>query len=141
MRHFSISVLKAHGSFEAYSIFFIADLVLVLGWTPTEGEQGQRITVNIDFTRRLDHYVKLRIVVGRRAIATQVRELTDQSNGRWQLEGIVPPFVKQRAVSPTVPIAVQAVNQHDVVLQSVTFGKFTYWESRAFKPFLAHFVR
>ncbi|KAF7983250.1 hypothetical protein HWV62_22868 [Athelia sp. TMB] len=107
-----------------------SDLVLVLGWTPTEGEQGQRINVNIDFTRRLDHYVKLRIVVGRRAIATQVRELSDQSNGRWKLEGIVPPFVKQRAVSPMVPIAVQVVDQHDVVLQSVTFGKFTYWESQ-----------
>jgi hypothetical protein len=67
--------------------------------------------------------------VGRRAIATQVRELADQTYGRWQLEGTVPPFARQRTLSPKVLLTAQVVNLDNVVLDSVTFGEFTYWES------------
>lgn len=107
-----------------------ADLVHVLGYTPGEGEQGVPITANINFTCQVSPVVRVRLVVGRRAIATQVRELSDQTYGRWQLEGIIPPFSKQRTMSQTVPLTVQAVNLENIVLDSVTFGEFTYWESR-----------
>jgi hypothetical protein len=104
-------------------------LILVLGYTPGEGEQGIPITANINFSCQVGPAVRVRLVVGRRAIATQVRELPDGTYGRWQLEGTVPPFSRQRTTSPKVLLTAQAVDVDDVVLDSVTFGEFTYWES------------
>lgn len=104
-------------------------LIHVLGFTPGEGEQGVPITANINFSSEVGSAVRVRLVVGHRAIATCVRELADETYGKWQLEGTVPPFAKQQTASPKVLLTVQAVNLGDVVLDSVTFGEFTYWES------------
>lgn len=103
-------------------------LVHVLGYTPGEGEQGVPITANINFAYQVGPAVRVRLIVGCRAIATQVRELNDCIHGRWQLEGVVPPFARQRSTSPKVPLTVQAVNLNNIVLDSVTFGEFIYWE-------------
>jgi hypothetical protein len=103
-------------------------LIHVLGYTPGEGEQGIPITANINFSCQVGPAVRVRLVVGRRAIATQVHELSDQTYGRWQLEGTIPPFAIQRTKSQNVVLTVQAVNFYDAVLDSVTFGEFTYRE-------------
>lgn len=104
-------------------------LIHVLGYTPGEGEQGVPITAYINFTCHIGAAVRVRLIVGRRAIATQVRELADPSYGKWQVEGIIPPFFRQQTTSPKVLLAVQAINVDNVILDSVTFGEFTYWES------------
>src|SRR5882762_3678132 len=102
----------------------VVGLIHVLGYTPGEGEQGIPITANINFSSQVGPAVRVRLVVGCRAIATQVRELADATYGRWQLEGAVPPFSRQQTTSPKVLLTVQAVNSDDVVLDSVTFGEF-----------------
>jgi hypothetical protein len=111
-------------------------LIHVLGYNPGEGEQGVPITANINFSCQVGPAVRVRLVVGRRAIATQVRELVDQTYGRWQLEGTVPPFLRQATASPKVLLTVQAINFENVVLDSVTFGEFTYWESGEYMLFI-----
>jgi hypothetical protein len=120
---------KAASSHDPAMITSGVGLIHVLGYTPGEGEQGIPITANINFSCQVEPAVRVRLVVGRRAIATQVKELIDQTYGRWQLEGTVPPFARQRTTSPKVFLTVQAVNLDNVVLDSVTFGEFTYWES------------
>ena len=72
-------------------------LIHVLGYTPGEGEQGVPITANINFTCNVGSAVRVRLIVGRRAIATQVHELADQMYGKWQVEGTVPLTLCQAA--------------------------------------------
>jgi hypothetical protein len=115
-------------------------LIHVLGYNPGEGEQGVPITANINFSCQVGPAVRVRLVVGRRAIATQVRELVDQTYGRWQLEGTVPPFLRQPTASPKVLLTVQAVNFENVILDSVTFGEFTYWESGEYILFILRWL-
>jgi len=115
-------------------------LIHVLGYNPGEGEQGVPITANINFSCQVGPAIRVRLVVGRRAIATQVRELDDQMYGRWQLEGTIPPFARQQTRSPKVLLTVQAVDFDNVVLDSVTFGDFTYWESGEYISFVLNLL-
>jgi hypothetical protein len=106
-------------------------MIHVFGYTPAEGEQGVPITVQINFTQLVDQSVFVRLVVGLKPVATRVRELTETSFGRWQLEGAAPPFDRQSSANNAtkVLITVQALNQDNAILDSVTFGEFQYWES------------
>lgn len=120
---------KAASSPRATVVTSTVGLIRVHGYTPGEGEQGVPITANISFEYYVEPTVCVRLVVGRRAIATQVRELADPSHGKWQVEGTVPPPVRQQPASPKVLLTVQAVGADNIILDSVTFGEFTYWES------------
>lgn len=106
-------------------------MIHVFGYTPAEGEQGVPITVQINFTQLVDQSVFVRLVVGLKPVATRVRELAETSFGRWQLEGAAPPFDRQSSANNAtkVLITVQALNQDNAILDSVTFGEFQYWES------------
>lgn len=104
-------------------------LIHVLGYTPGEGRQGNLITANINFVCQVGEKVLVRLIIGRRAIATQVTELPDQTYGRWQLEGIIPHFSVHRTNTAKVPLAVQALNLQGVPLDHVEFGEYTYWGS------------
>jgi hypothetical protein len=106
-----------------------AGMIHVFGYTPTEGEQDVPITVYIDFISKSYKSVYIRLVVGRKAVATQVRELVPSTLGRWQLEAAAPPFDRQSSASAKVFLTVQALDDKNSILDSVTFGEFTYWES------------
>jgi hypothetical protein len=107
-------------------------MIQVHGYTPTEGEKGVPITVHIDFNDKYHQAVYVRLVVGHKPIATRVRELFETTYGKWQLEGAAPAFAGQHSTSAKVAISVQALNEDNVVLDSFTFGEFTYWESGPF---------
>jgi hypothetical protein len=104
-------------------------MIHVFGYTPAEGEQDVPITVKINFLASSADTVYIRLVVGRKAVATQVRHLANSTTGRWQLEAAAPPFDRSNSTSARVSLSVQALDAHNSVLDSVTFGEFTYWES------------
>lgn len=104
-------------------------MIHVLGYTPTEGECGVPITVRIHFHPELAQAIYIRLVVGHQAVATKVRELPNTTYGRWQLDASAPPY-DDRTTSTKVLIAVQALNEDDAILDSVTFGEFSYWAPR-----------
>ncbi|KAH7888386.1 hypothetical protein F5I97DRAFT_1803429 [Phlebopus sp. FC_14] len=103
------------------------DILSVMSYAPAQGKEGSPIFVN--FTCKADIGaigVHIRLVVGRRAVSTQVREMAPTGYGRWQLEGSAPSFSKQRFPSVIVPLTIQAVDRENKILDSVTFGDFTY---------------
>lgn len=104
-------------------------IIHVLGYTPTEGERGVPITVRIHFHPDLADAMYVRLVVGHKAVATKVRELPGATYGRWQLDAAAPPFDRDQSASTKVLISVQALNEDNAILDSVTFGEFSYWTS------------
>lgn len=100
----------------------------VLGYTPAEGEQNIPVVVNFKCTADRAAASHIRLVVGRRAVGTKVRELGPTGYGHWQLEATVPPFSRHNSTSPNLPLTIQALADDKTVLDSVTFGEFTYWE-------------
>jgi hypothetical protein len=105
-------------------------MIQVLGYTPIEGEPGVPITVHINFHQESLEAVYVRLVVGHKAVATKVRELSNAACGKWQLEALAPLFDRQQSASAKVLVAVQALNEENSILDSVTFGEFSYWVSR-----------
>ncbi|KAG2072316.1 hypothetical protein BDR04DRAFT_1153560 [Suillus decipiens] len=101
----------------------------VLGYTPVEGEQNVPVLVNFNCTADLAAGSYIRLVVGRRAVGTKVRELGPAGYGHWQLEATVPPFSRHNSTSPNLPLTIQALADDKTLLDSVTFGEFTYQES------------
>ena len=99
------------------------DLLWVMSYTPGGGEQGTPITVNFTCNADLAIGIHIRLVVGRRAVTTQVHELDAP---HWQLTGHAPAFAKQQSASPVVPLTIQAVDKQNNVVDSVTFGDFVY---------------
>ncbi|KAI0051254.1 hypothetical protein FA95DRAFT_1570125 [Auriscalpium vulgare] len=102
----------------------------ILAYTPHEGEPGVPITVHTYFhnlypTRR----VFLRLVIGSKAIGTEIRRMSEGENETWRLEGAIPPFHIHKASSPTIAVTVQAVDSDNNILDTITFGQFTYWDS------------
>ncbi|KAF9456630.1 hypothetical protein BDZ94DRAFT_333873 [Collybia nuda] len=104
-----------------------AGIIHVLGYTPTEGEGGAPISVRIHFHPDYAETIYVRLVVGHKAVATTVRELKDQVYGRWQLDAVAPPLDKHQSPSHKVLISVQALNEENAILDSATFGEFSYW--------------
>ncbi|KAJ8587635.1 hypothetical protein M405DRAFT_821217 [Rhizopogon salebrosus TDB-379] len=106
--------------------------VHVLGYAPAEGEDSVHIVVNFKCTGGRAAGCHIRLVVGRRAVRTKVRELEPPGYGYWQLEAAVPPFVRHNSTTPNVPLTIQVVTDDDTlfddgtVVDSVTFGQFTY---------------
>ncbi|KAH9485299.1 hypothetical protein JR316_0002207 [Psilocybe cubensis] len=114
---------------EHNSVVSPAGIIHVLGYTPTEGDHGVPITVRIHFQPDLATAMYVRLVVGTKAVPTKVRLLPSVAYGRWQLHAAAPPLDKPLAPSPKVLLSVQALDDENTILDSVTFGEFTYWSS------------
>lgn len=122
------SVIVPPGSYPSVPSSSIG-ILHVLGYTPAEGEQNVPVVVNFNCTADLAAGSHIRLVVGRRAVGTKVRELGPPGHGHWQLEANVPLFSRHNATSPNLPLTIQALADDKTVLDSITFGEFTYWES------------
>ena len=122
----------------AHPVISPAGIIHVLGYTPTEGERGVPITVRIHFRPDLADAMYVRLVVGNKAVPTKVRQLHGLTYGRWQLHAAAPPFDRLQFPSTKVLISVQALNKDNAILDSVTFGEFSYWAPGNFplSPFL-----
>ena len=113
-------------------------IIHVLGYTPTEGERGVPITVRIHFHPDLADAMYVRLVVGNKAVPTRVRQLHGLTYGRWQLHAAAPPFDRLQP-STKVLISIQALNEDNAILDSVTFGQFSYWAPGIFPFFFSLF--
>ncbi|KAI9572077.1 hypothetical protein HD554DRAFT_2296495 [Boletus coccyginus] len=102
------------------------DLLWVMSYAPGEGTQGTPISVSFACKADLAVGIHIRLVVGRRAVSTQVHEIDAPGCGRWQLNGRAPSFSKHRSSSTMVPLTIQAVDKENHVVDSVTFGDFFY---------------
>lgn len=122
------SVIVPPGSYPSVPSSSIG-ILHVLGYTPAEGEQNVPVVVNFNCAADLAAGSHIRLVVGRRAVGTKVRELGPPGHGHWQLEANVPLFSRHNTTSPNLPLTIQALADDKTVLDSVTFGEFTYWES------------
>lgn len=107
-------------------------IIHVLGYTPTEGERGVPITVRIHFHPDLADAMYVRLVIGNKAVPTKVHQLHGLTYGRWQLHAAAPPFDRLQSPSKKVLISIQALNEDNAILDSVTFGEFSYWTSGKF---------
>lgn len=90
-----------------------------------EGEGGVPIIVTLNFSHRPSETTYLRIVIGRRALNTTVRQIAKA--GTWELEAIVPHVDNEPPSSPVVPITAQALTGSNGLLDAVTVGSYTYW--------------
>lgn len=90
-----------------------------------EGHGGVPITITLNFTYRPNERTYLRIVVGRKALNTSVRQLPKL--GVWELEAVVPRFDDEHTHTAVVPIIAQALTDSNGVLDAVTVGSYTYW--------------
>ncbi|KAF5386154.1 hypothetical protein D9615_002430 [Tricholomella constricta] len=108
-----------------------AGVIHVLGYTPSEGESATPISVRIHFHPDFADEIYVRLVVGNKPVATTVREIQDAPYGRWQLDALVPPFDQS---SSKVLLSVQALNKANAILDSATFGEFSYWAPGLLSP-------
>lgn len=126
-------------------------MIVVLDHTPSEGEANIPITVTLEL--RLDAWgddgsfasnmslnsMKLRLVFGRTAVRTLVSRLspTSQPDGsgetgprdamQLRLHANAPSHSEVRFPAYRVPLTIQAMDETTKVLESFTFGSFTYW--------------
>jgi hypothetical protein len=131
----ALSSLHIDPAASSNVVFSPSGTIHVLGYTPSEGERGVPITVRIHFQPDGTDALFVRLVVGQKAIATKVRELPNYSYGRWQLDANIP--ANDPSFSPKVLLSVQALNDKNEILDSVTFGEFSYWSPGTLIPFLS----
>ncbi|KAG6857268.1 hypothetical protein H0H87_007101 [Tephrocybe sp. NHM501043] len=112
-------------------------IIHVLGYTPTEGESGTPISVRIHFNPEFSDEIYVRLVIGRKAVATTVRETHDAPYGRWQLDAMAPPL-DHNTSTPKTLLSVQALDKDNVVLDTAIFGEFSYWAPGLFSPLPTH---
>lgn len=90
-----------------------------------EGRGGSPVAITVNFSFRPSETTYLRIVIGRKALNTTVRQVGRGSI--WELEAVVP-HLENAQIGPTVvPIAAQALTTTTGVLDAVTVGSYTYW--------------
>lgn len=113
----------------------------MLGYTPQEGPAGTTIWVCVQFSLIRVETTFLRIVVGNRALSTTVRASKSDQENEWELEAVVPELETvcsgASGSSSTVPLTVQALNQSNVALDTLTFGRFTYTHRSMSIPHIA----
>ncbi|KAJ3868558.1 hypothetical protein EV359DRAFT_32051 [Lentinula novae-zelandiae] len=104
------------------------NMIHVLEYSPHEGEIGVPITVRLHFNpNNSSDAVFLRLVVGSTPMPTKVRELSELTYGRWQLDAIAPAFENPALGSDRVPLSVEALDKNSHVIDTVTFGEFAFW--------------
>ncbi|THH08142.1 hypothetical protein EW145_g2901 [Phellinidium pouzarii] len=133
-------------------------MIVVVGYTPSEGEANIPITVDVDLRPRESDEdtfghgmspvsLKLRLVLGRTALKTDVKRLqsmhrlngakvTEQDDViRLRLYAYTPLHSETRFPEQfCVPVTIQAMDSETNVLESFTFGSFTYWAPNTVKP-------
>lgn len=124
-------------------------MIVVRGYTPSEGEPNIPITVEVElhpddggarslFGHRMPKdNLKLRLVLGCTAVKTTIlRELPkpgedetgiDRSILRLRLHGSAPLHSETLCDNSDVPLTIQAMDGTTDVVESFTFGSFTYW--------------
>src|SRR5712672_744441 len=102
----------------------------VIDYSPRMGRGGTTITVDTSFINTLFHDdVRIRIVVGHKPVPTGIKYIGGQDNNLWRCTGSVPEFeVHKISSTQIVNVTIQAVDEHNSVLDTVTFGYFTYQE-------------
>ena len=99
----------------------------VYGYGPQEGAPGVCIAVNLQFHLVSSETTFLRIVVGNRALATDVQPVPGKREGEWNLRAVIPePEGASTGFPHTVPVTVQALSGSNDTIDSLTFGRFTY---------------
>jgi hypothetical protein len=106
------------------------DMFNVLSYSPQTGEKDSAVTIDTLFnnTDWLDD-VHIRIVIGRKAIHTEIKSIGGNVSNLWRCTGLVPDLSVHNLEDPsmrTVDISIQAVNKINKILNTVTFGRFTY---------------
>ncbi|KAI5118068.1 hypothetical protein M0805_006331 [Coniferiporia weirii] len=133
-------------------------MITVIGYTPSEGEANIPITVDIElrsgekgeetFGYNMSLVsMKLRLVLGRTALKTTVKrilpmrtfgseEKLEQGDVmRLRLYAFAPLHSEVRFPGQfCVPITIQAMDSATEVIESFTFGSFTYWTPNTVKP-------
>ncbi|GJE96718.1 hypothetical protein PsYK624_129240 [Phanerochaete sordida] len=89
-----------------------------------QGHGGVPISITVNFTFRPSETTYLRILVGRRALNTTVRQLPKV--GVWELDAIVPRMDNDQPEPTPVAITAQALTGTNGVLDAVTVGTYTY---------------
>ncbi|KAH9963922.1 hypothetical protein BC827DRAFT_1154380 [Russula dissimulans] len=102
----------------------------VINYSPRMGRGGTTITVDTLFINTLFHDdVRIRIVVGHKPVPTGIKYIGGQDNNLWRCTGSVPEFdVHKIVLTQSVNVTIQAVDERNSVLDTVTFGYFTYQE-------------
>lgn len=131
-------------------------MIVVLDYSPTEGESRVPIMVNVQlragpelvgeaqrhaaFDSSAEPDIKLRIVIGRTALPTTIRELPVPAPDtelyrnapklhRLRVCAYAPPLSDVRFPdSLCVPLTIQVMVGQTDVFESLSFGTFTYWE-------------
>jgi hypothetical protein len=103
-----------------------------LSCSPLEGDEGTVITVFTRFFTQSTVRVYLRLLVGMHPIATEVSTTGEGGSATYRLEGKVPAHRFTLSQSPLVHIAVQAVDEHNNVLDVEVLGEFRYWSTGPF---------
>ncbi|EKM54039.1 uncharacterized protein PHACADRAFT_209866 [Phanerochaete carnosa HHB-10118-sp] len=89
-----------------------------------QGHGGVPISIPVNFTFRPSETTYLRIVVGRKALNTTVRQMSKA--GVWELEAVVPRMENDCPEPTPVTITAQALTGMNGVLDAVTVGTYTY---------------
>ncbi|KAI0305422.1 hypothetical protein B0F90DRAFT_1815057 [Multifurca ochricompacta] len=102
----------------------------VLNYAPRVGWSGTKVAVETLFYNIGWHNeVHIRIVIGFKPIPTDIENVGGNMANLWRCTGLVPEFeVHKNSLGHTVAITIQALDKWNTVLDSVTFGYFTYWE-------------
>ena len=136
--------------------FSPSGMIVVIDYTPSEGEANIPITVNLELRTgpQVPHYalghdlsstsehpeMKLRLVLGRTAVKTTVKRLVmpprldseapDACHTvRLRLHAFAPPHSEVRLPEQLcVPMTIQAMDSTTNEIEAFTFGTFTYWE-------------
>lgn len=130
-------------------------MLVVTDFAPTEGEENVPITVGVLLDAnslpdgmtlvRGSSEVKLRLVFGRTAVKTDVKRMlpgaeADAMSGNegrhslhLKLNAFIPPYADSRFPEQRgVPMSVQMMGGQDNIIESFTFGMFTYWGPGSF---------
>lgn len=101
-------------------------LVNIVGYSPSPGHHSDVLTVNLNLMYPVGASVLGRIVVGGRAVATEVIDRGSSSTGRWQLRAAFAAFDSSLTRMNGMPLAVQIVEEGDRILDTVTFGRIRF---------------
>lgn len=133
----SSSVAIAPGA-NSGSVVSQGGMVTVHSYTPSTGQSGTCITTYLDFSTNNQGPVRLRLVFGDVPRPTIVEANSDDSytqfQGSWTMKAYVPSIDCVSAHLATArpdgrlewPLSIQALDSNGSVLDSVTFGAFSY---------------
>ncbi|KDQ10129.1 hypothetical protein BOTBODRAFT_58318 [Botryobasidium botryosum FD-172 SS1] len=108
-------------------------MIYVYSYTPNEGEHDTPVCIRVDYHNLTDYPARLmiRVLFGHVPLPTQIHMLRGDDgistgSGDWQLMVQTPRFNRDVMKSPIIPLSVEVMDK-DHVLDSITFGTFTYW--------------